>query len=292
MKDKQRFMSSVIVSLLAGFIYYQFGQDIQQNFERSIKTVLSSNDMEEFLHSDCESFNSTVNKSGDNKITRKKSKFFIKKKNTIEFKSKDAVISGEELFSEFVSSKQANFRRSVPDKNIDFTAELEKLIKSDNTSDLKPGKEFKANKSYNEDEVADTRGLRTNSKLLHKDIDVKSKYYRGNGFEYNFIKDEGSTGNSSNGSRSSNGYYQSGNTYEYNTSCDHSTSYEYSKSEKKTECKKYKKEYSNKVKVIVPKIDIRVNTGNEVMEIEIPEISVPDEMSAPEDNEDSNNETM
>ncbi|MDQ3020999.1 MAG: hypothetical protein M3R36_10565 [Bacteroidota bacterium] len=288
MKDKQRFMSSVIVSLLAGFIYYQFGQDIQQNFERSIKSVLSSNDMEEYLPADCESFNSTVKKSGDSKITKKKSKFFIKKKNTIEFKSKDAVIAGEELFSDFVSGKQANFRRPVPDKNIDFTAELEKLMK--NEKDLKPGKEFKANKSYSEDQVADSRELRSNYKLLHKDFDVKSKYYRGNGFEYNLITDENSTGNRSNGSTSSNGYYQSGTTYEHNTSCDYSTSYEYSNAEKNTECKKYKKECVKKIKIVAPKVEIEVNTGDEVMEIETPEI--PDEISVPDENKDSDDETM
>lgn len=52
MKDKSRFLSSVIVSLLAGFIYYLFGLNISDNVERSIKAVLSSNDTEEYMTQD------------------------------------------------------------------------------------------------------------------------------------------------------------------------------------------------------------------------------------------------
>ncbi len=77
MKDKSRFVSSVIVSLLAGFIYYQFGHGIEENLQSSIKAVLSPNDMEQYLSPDCQPFNTITNKS-DAKLNKKKSKYFIK----------------------------------------------------------------------------------------------------------------------------------------------------------------------------------------------------------------------
>ena len=46
--EKSGILSSVIVSLLAGFIYYQFGNDIQVTLERSYKAALSYSDSEIF----------------------------------------------------------------------------------------------------------------------------------------------------------------------------------------------------------------------------------------------------
>ena len=115
MKDKSRFISSVIVSLLAGFIYYQFGHGIEEKLQSSIKAVLSSNDVEQYLSPDCQPFNNIIAKS-DAKLNKKKSKYFIKKRNVIEFKTKSETIPGDELFSSYIS-KQAKFQKSSADKN-------------------------------------------------------------------------------------------------------------------------------------------------------------------------------
>jgi hypothetical protein len=189
MKDKQRFISSVIVSLLAGFIYYQFGQDIQKDVESSIKAVISSNDLE-YISPDCGPFTSITKKSFKD-ATKKKSKFYIKKNNTVEFKTKNVTIPADDLFADYVSH-QANQRRPVADKNIDFTAELKDLIKNDGSgSDPKPGRELRINKNTgNGKEVADTKSLNSMNNLLHKNA---VEFDLGNGFEYNIIID----GNSS-----------------------------------------------------------------------------------------------
>ncbi|MBA3706911.1 MAG: hypothetical protein H0W84_13730 [Bacteroidetes bacterium] len=190
MKDKSRFVSSVIVSLLAGFIYYQFGQGIEENLQSSIKAVLNSNDMEQYLSPDCQPFNTISNKS-DSKQSKKKSKYFIKKRNTIEFKTKNETIPGDELFSSYVSQKQAKFQKSTPDKNMDFTSELRLLMEKDNSkSQLRQSKGLKIdNNKLNEDNsVADTKELSSSRpERIQKNFDKTNVGAYGNGFEYNYI---------------------------------------------------------------------------------------------------------
>ncbi len=251
MKDKSRFISSVIVSLLAGFIYYQFGQDINEDFQNSIKAVISSNDVEQYFPTDCQPFNSLVKKTDKNLKLR--SKFFLKKKNTIEFKVKNETIPGDELFSEIVANNQAKFQRAVPDKNIDFTAELEHLIKNDlSKTESKQSKELKINKSGNvSNGIADVNNLKSGSSLIHKNFEnsesnLGTEIYTGNGFEYN--------------------YMVNGNVYRYKYYYPEKTTaktYE----QKKTECRQFRMEYKkktiiingNKEKILIPKIQVKQN---------------------------------
>lgn len=178
MKDKQKFISSVIVSLLAGFIYYQFGEDIQTKFQSSVKAVLSYNESEQYLPADCQPFNS-LTKNFNSKESKKKKKFFVKK-NTIEFKSKEKTISGDELLSDYVS-RQASFKRPVADKNNDFSAELDQLRKNDAG---KQSQKLKATKDEFKSPIADTKGFKSANNLLHKNA---VEFNLGNGFEYNYI---------------------------------------------------------------------------------------------------------
>lgn len=185
MKDKSRYISSVIVSLLAGFIYYQFGQDINADLQNSLKASFSSNEIDEYLQPNCSSFESFGKVSGI-----KKTKFYLKKKNTIEFKTSSKNIPGDELFSEFV---QAKFQKAIPDKNADFTAELQHLIKGDES--INQSKQFKIEKRTSEQgEVADLKSLNSATKLIHKNFELEF----GNGFEYNYIIDEGAPTSGSN----------------------------------------------------------------------------------------------
>ncbi len=182
MKDKSRFVSSVIVSLLAGFIYYHFGHGIEENLQSSIKAVLSSNDMEQYLSPDCQPFNTITYKS-DTKLNKKKSKYFIKKRNVIEFKTKNETIPGDELFSSYIAQNQARFQKSSPDKNIDFTTELEHLMKNDNPkTDLRQSKGLKIDKGT----IADTKEFSSRPERIQKNFETAVGVY-GNGFEYNYI---------------------------------------------------------------------------------------------------------
>lgn len=283
MKDKSRYISSVIVSLLAGFICFMFGQDIDNNVRSSIKTVLSSNDFnnmdEQYLSTDCFSFNS-VSKKSDSKINKKKSKFYIKKRNTIEFKDKDVTIPGEELFSNYISNNQAKFSKPVADKNLDFTSELNNLIKGDISKySTKPGREVR-NKRSPGIEVADSKGMKSSLNLLHKNA---VEFDLGNGFEYNYVTEENSPAPVKNlkekknkpQSYKSDIHYNTGNSYNSNSSCNSNNQTE------TKECTGYKVEYKNntgyiekvKIKIIAPKVKVRI----EKEEADEQEISIPGE---------------
>ncbi|MEO6694136.1 MAG: hypothetical protein ABIY50_07900 [Ignavibacteria bacterium] len=189
MKDRSRLLSSVIVSLLAGFIYYQFGEDIQSKI-RSFKAVISSIDSEFYGPEYHRSFHSGINKS-DEISNVKKAKFFIRKKNTIELKKNGVSISEEKLLSGIVSIKQANLRKAIPDKNIDFSTELNNLINS--RSDIKDNKEYKINwKIGKNKEVAENRTTRSEVIMIIKGLDksgIISEFNpeTGFGFEFNYI---------------------------------------------------------------------------------------------------------
>jgi hypothetical protein len=182
MKDRSRFISSVIVSLLAGFIYYQFGDDINEKLQHSMKAVLSSNDLEVSGDCDFPTFNSLMTHSSGKEIN-KKAKFFIKR-HAVEYKKNGTTIPADKEFSEFVIS-QAQNKKPVADRNIDFTAELENLIKDDAGKTPVPGKQLKIEtaRGHDADEIADTKELRIRVNLLHKDLEN----IVGNGFEYNYM---------------------------------------------------------------------------------------------------------
>ena len=181
MKDRSKFISSVIVSLFAGFIYYFIGPDINENVSKSIKAVFSSNESEQYFSSEC--FSLITDKS-NTKSARSKNKNY-KKGNPVRKDNSYPYLPGEEIFSGIENTSQA--MRPSPDRNVDFTAELEKLTKSNKqVRELKPGREFKIERrNSNENQVADNNSKTGNFQNL------KVKYYednyRGNGFEYNFI---------------------------------------------------------------------------------------------------------
>lgn len=201
MKDKSRFISSVIVSLLAGFIYYQFGEDIKQDIQISFKAVLSSNDTEIYFPLEPQPFDCTIKKSGS-KSNKKKSKFYLKKKNTIEIKTKGTVVPGDELLSNFIIQNQARIQKATPDKNIDFTAELQNLASSDlNKSKQRQSKEIKGNKSVSNSNLEASLNNSSKSKesnKIHFNFEesqrkYKQKYSVGKGFEYNYVIEENSS---------------------------------------------------------------------------------------------------
>jgi len=266
MKDRSRLLSSVIVSLLAGFIYYQFGEDIQIKLNKSLKAVISYNDNEIYGPEHCQSFSNSVKKS-DVKLN-KKSKFYIKKKNTIEFKKNDVTIPGDEVLSGIISRTQANVRKPTPDKNLDFSAELNNLIKS--TSNKKEDKDFKVDWKINKNNgtVADNKSSKSNVIMIIKGLgnSVKeSKFDKntGYGFEYNYtIKNENGEFNTENTCKS--------NSSKTSSNCEHNCNKE--EVEIKTE---------KKVKVILPKIEFKVN--DEDVEIDLPEINIQDD--CPEENQ-------
>jgi len=266
MKDRSGLLSSVIVSLLAGFTYYQFGDDIQSKLSNSFKAVISYNDSEIYGPENCQSFNSIVKKSDVKSI--KKSKFYIKKKNKIEFKKNDVIIPGDEMLSDIVSQSQAIFRKPSPDKNVDFSAELNNLIKS--SSNNKDGKDFKVDWKRNKDDrsVADNRSSRSNVIMIIKGLgnsDKGSKFDEntGYGFEFNYtIENEISRINGENNKikiETGNSIKSSNSECNTNSECI---------------CNKVKVETKNekKVKVILPELDFKVN--DEDVEIDLPEIKI------------------
>lgn len=191
MKDKSRFLSSVIVSLIAGFIYYLFGQNVSENVVSSVKAVLSSDHSEEYMPSDCITINSDVKISG--KKSGKKSSF--KKNHTFEFNEIIVTLPVETLFSDIGKNSQAKFQKPSPDRNVDFTTELNRLISNDKSNvETKPGKQNRINKSFGntDNETADLNTKAYKNKNLGKNIvsfQMKSydENYKGNGFEYNYV---------------------------------------------------------------------------------------------------------
>lgn len=179
--EKSGFISSVIVSLLAGFIYYQFGNDIQITLDRSFKAVLSYSDSEVFGPFNSQSFFSQI-KNSDKKYSKIKSGFYLKKQSKADFiKVSD--------FSYLQNKSQAKIQRSVPDINIDFTSELNDLIKR-NQQPVVP--EFKRNQNI-EKELSENGG----NYLYELPVDKNEIFYFDEssdesvpGFEYNISNDE------------------------------------------------------------------------------------------------------
>ena len=283
MKDKSRFLSSVIVSLLAGFIYYLFGLNISDNVERSVKAVLSSNDTEEYMTQDFMPLNpevcSSVAGSFKNNI-----KVVSKKKRSFKF-MENSIFPDIKSISDNANSSQAKFQKPSPDRNIDFTAELEKLISRKNrvTPLIKPGREFKVDKSMSnsEEEIAEMKSGLNNSEKVRKNFERSQiKYYRknykGNGFEYNVIINDKSSNSGRNTIK-----------YDYNAS---------EKKKVKSECREFNNnsdpkintEVRNqyKIKIISPKVRIKAKCDNDEdsdSDDKTIEINVPDNS----DNEDS-----
>lgn len=120
--EKSGLISSVIVSLLAGFIYYQFGNDIQVTLDRSFKAVLSYSDSEVFGPFNSQSLFSQIKNSDKKHQKNLKSGFYFKKQSKID----DIDVSD---YSYLENKSQAKIQIAVPDRNIDFTSELNNLIK-------------------------------------------------------------------------------------------------------------------------------------------------------------------
>lgn len=297
MKDKQKFISSVIVSLLAGFIYYMFGQDINKNFDTSVKTIVISNEIDEHLKQDSKSF-SLLSRSN---VKNKNSKFYLKKKNTTEIRVKGEAIDGEEMFSDLVVRTQARLKRSVPDKEVNFSAELEQLMKDENCS--LPSRQFKIEKRTDKsgNVVADSKESRTSVNFLHKSIEDEL----GNGFEYNYIF-KGKNNSQSKKNKKISGYtpvpndYNNYNGYQYNSD----------DSGNSNECNRVQVEYKTrviwsngqKISVVIPVVKVKVNKvdidsendreeSNDIIDLDI-DVEVNFDNEAPEADTDSDQDTM
>jgi hypothetical protein len=162
MKDKSRFLSSVIVSLLAGFIYLLAGEDLPVNIQSSVKAILSNNGPDKYLNTDCFPFYELSKNTGSDN-SKNYSKFYLKNSET-----------ESNVFTEIVSVNQAKFIRPTPDKNIDFTSELQKLIHKNteditepDLSDFINTTEFN-DQSCNELQVAEDKGNFINTERIYK----------------------------------------------------------------------------------------------------------------------------
>jgi len=174
MKFKKNYLSSVIVSLLAGFIYYQFSSDLEKTFNK----VLSTNELE---------INVPLN--GDDVISN--------------FKNPQKISSGKKIFRKYISSNtsknaftesgiidnsknnQARTKKPVPDINVDFTAELNNLLKKKD----KPV-EIRKSKSLNNTTADNNTGQSFQRSVINKECfsaSVNKDIVNGNGFEFNYV---------------------------------------------------------------------------------------------------------
>lgn len=183
MKDKSKLLSSLIVSLLAGFIYYQVSDDFAVKFSSSVKAILISENAEMYGPFQMESYTSIVKKSTGIK-KKYKSKLYMK--SNINKKSVSDDASEELLISIVKSENQAKLRRPVADRNIDFTAELDKLTARNHKSLSELDEELRL-KSVNK-EFADRNEYNKVKMYIKKD--KKNSGANGYGFEYNHINKE------------------------------------------------------------------------------------------------------
>ena len=183
MKDKSKLISSLIVSLLAGFIYYQVSGDFADKFSSSVKAILISENEEMYGPLIMESYSSIVKKSSGLKM-KHKSKLYIKSK--VNKKSVSDDTSEELLISVLKSEYQAKLRRPVADKNVNFTAELNKFTVRNHKTLSELDDELRL-KSVNK-EIADKNDYNKVKMYIKKD--KKNAGVFGYGFEYNHINKE------------------------------------------------------------------------------------------------------
>ncbi|HMQ68449.1 MAG TPA: hypothetical protein PKA90_04440 [Ignavibacteria bacterium] len=185
MKDKSRFLSSVIVSFLAGFIYLIAGENLPVNIQSSVKAILSSNAPDMYLTTECFPFYEISKKSAP-KISKNNLNFYLHEN---EF--------DHDQYSEMNSVDQATFVRPLPDKNIDFTSELNKLInvgKEDfNGTDNIVNSGNNKILSCNEFQIADAeRNFKRNDRINKQGIENILAYDAGNGFRINYVTENSS----------------------------------------------------------------------------------------------------
>lgn len=177
MKYKKNYLSSVIVSLLAGFIYYYFALDLQ----KSVNDVFSFQKMEINVPDNSE------DNLANFYIPQEESKlnnFFRKVKNKIN--RKNAFI--ESGITKAGLESQAKFQKPIPDKNIDFTSELNNLVNKKNSpSVLNEGKSLR----HSDNESAEINSRRyIQRSVINKECfsaSVNKDFKNGNGFEYNYL---------------------------------------------------------------------------------------------------------
>jgi len=177
MKYKKNYLSSVIVSLLAGFIYYYFAVDLQ----KSVNDVFSIQKMEINVPDNSE------DNLANFYIPQDKSKlnnFFRKVKNKI--KRKNAFI--ESGITKAGLESQAKYQKPIPDKNIDFTFELNKLMKNKKSSTDLNGSN--SAKDRNNESAEINSSLKVQRTIINKECysaTVNKDFKNGNGFEYNYV---------------------------------------------------------------------------------------------------------
>ncbi|MBK8983096.1 MAG: hypothetical protein IPM38_12405 [Ignavibacteria bacterium] len=174
MKYKKNYLSSVIVSLLAGFIYYQFSTDLEKSFNE----VFTANELE--INVPLNGDDALSNFNNPQKIASVK-KIFRKSKGRITPLNAFA----ESGISDYNKENQAKTKKPVPDKNVDFTAELNNLLKKKD----KPV-ELRKSKSLNNTTADNNTTQRLQRSVINKECfsaSVNKDIVNGNGFEYNYV---------------------------------------------------------------------------------------------------------
>ncbi|MBV6479718.1 MAG: hypothetical protein HGGPFJEG_02510 [Ignavibacteria bacterium] len=183
MKEKSKFLSSLLISLLAGFIYFQLSGDIKDKLTSSVKAVLISQNTEIYGPLNLETNNTDLKKSTG---LYKKNKLRIYIKSDLRKKSIQDIKSEKSNISDLKSETQAIIRRPSANKNVDFTAELDKLIskKHKQLSEL----DDELRKKSAENEISDIDAYNKVKMFINKcDKNQKTNGY---GFEYNYVKKE------------------------------------------------------------------------------------------------------
>lgn len=266
MKYKKNYLSSVIVSLLAGFIYYYFAVDLQ----KSVNDEFSLQNME-----------INVPDNSEDNLTNfyipheesKLNNFFRKVKNKIN--SRNAFI--ESGFAKAGLESQAKYQKPIPDKSVDFTDELNNLVNRKNSpSVLNECKSLR----HSENESAEINSSRyLQRSVINKECfsaSVNKDFKNGNGFEYNYLYQAGAKNSNNTGEnikfKLKNGTISvdvnddeaafeinedfEENDESYSEECDNSHYYKYSDTDTKAK-------YTNQWKVKVKSYNINKNKNKE-----------------------------
>ncbi|MBS1518214.1 MAG: hypothetical protein JSS91_09010 [Bacteroidetes bacterium] len=178
MNNKKNYISSVIVSLLAGFIYYQFGTNIQETVEK----VFSSHELIMNVPS-----NNEFDPAGFKNPQKKKEVKALNKKTKL--KNSPEIYFAESHSEVIFDENRAKYRKAVPDRKEDFTDELNKLIR---TGKISPDLRNSIRRSSDNNSTADVNSseMKIQKSVINKDCPsanvIKDKY-TGNGFEYNYF---------------------------------------------------------------------------------------------------------
>ncbi|HAY34910.1 MAG TPA: hypothetical protein PK536_07995, partial [Ignavibacteria bacterium] len=166
--------SSVIVSLLAGFIYYQFNTIIENSFDK----VFTADEMEINVPLNGDDAISNFNNPQKVNSVKKTFRKSISKTKTLKSFSESAT-------SDISKDNQAKTEKPVPDLNIDFTAELNNLLKKNNRNSG-----IRKSKSLSNLTAENNANQNSQRSVINKECfsaTVNKDFVNGNGFEFNHV---------------------------------------------------------------------------------------------------------